>query len=96
MTRSLAPWPVRSACDRGNSAMLVGYRMGGKKIYYFELPRHSEGTLNRWSRLHLQSLALNNPHWARVVGYGSFSLCVIHKEGLSGPIHDYLVQSKHL
>jgi hypothetical protein len=23
------------------------------------------------------------PHWARVVGYGPFSLCVIHKEGLS-------------
>jgi hypothetical protein len=22
-----------------------------------------------------------NPHWARVVGYGLFSLCVIHKEG---------------
>jgi hypothetical protein len=23
-----------------------------------------------------------NPHWSRVVGYGPFSLCVIHKEGL--------------
>jgi hypothetical protein len=23
-----------------------------------------------------------NPHWARVVGYGPFSLCVIPKEGL--------------
>jgi hypothetical protein len=23
-----------------------------------------------------------NPHWARVVGYGQFSLWVIHKEGL--------------
>jgi hypothetical protein len=23
-----------------------------------------------------------NPHWARMVGYGSFSLCVIYKEGL--------------
>jgi hypothetical protein len=23
-----------------------------------------------------------NPHWTRVVGYGPFSLCVIHKEGL--------------
>jgi hypothetical protein len=32
-----------------------------------------------------------NPHWARVVGYGPFSLCVIHKEGLclsSGDIDD--------
>jgi hypothetical protein len=27
------------------------------KIYYFELFRASEGTLCRWSRLHLQSLA---------------------------------------
>jgi hypothetical protein len=24
----------------------------------------------------------SNPHWARVVDYGPFSLCVIHKEGL--------------
>jgi hypothetical protein len=23
-----------------------------------------------------------NSHWARVVGYGPFSLCVIHKDGL--------------
>jgi hypothetical protein len=30
----------------------------------------------------LQSLAPTNPHWARVVGYGPFSLCLIHKEGL--------------
>jgi hypothetical protein len=29
-----------------------------------------------------QSLAGTNPHWARVVGYGLFSLCVIHKEGV--------------
>jgi hypothetical protein len=34
------------------------------------------------SRLHLQSLAPTNPHWARMVDYGPFSLCVIHKEGL--------------
>jgi hypothetical protein len=52
-------------------------------IYYLELLRASEGTLSRWSRLHLQSLAPTNPHWARVMGYGPFSLCVIHKEGLS-------------
>jgi hypothetical protein len=32
-------------------------------------------------RLHLQSLAPTNPHWARVVGYGPFFLCVFHKEG---------------
>jgi hypothetical protein len=52
------------------------------KIYYLELLRASEGTLSRWSRLHLQSLAPTNPHWARVVGYGPFSLWVIHMEGL--------------
>jgi hypothetical protein len=28
------------------------------KIYYLELLRASEGTLSRWSRLHLQSLAI--------------------------------------
>jgi hypothetical protein len=52
------------------------------KIYYLELLRASEGTLSRWSRLHLQSLAPTNPHWVRVVGYGPFFLWVIHKEGL--------------
>jgi hypothetical protein len=25
---------------------------------------------------------VSNPHWVRVVGFGQFSLCVIHKEGL--------------
>jgi hypothetical protein len=44
--------------------------------------RASEGMLSRCSWLHLQSLAPTNPHWARVVGYGPFSLCVILKEGL--------------
>jgi hypothetical protein len=43
------------------------------------LSRASEGTLSRWSQLHLQSLAPTNTHWARVVGYGPFSLCVIYK-----------------
>jgi hypothetical protein len=35
-----------------------------------------------------------NPHWARVVGYGPFSLWVIHKEGLcpsSGDINRLMV-----
>jgi hypothetical protein len=27
-------------------------------------------------------VAPTNPHWARVEGYGPFSVCVIHKEGL--------------
>jgi hypothetical protein len=51
-------------------------------MYYLELLHASEDTLSLWSRLHLQSLGPTNPHWARVVGYGPFSLCVIHKEGL--------------
>jgi hypothetical protein len=61
----------------------VGQSLEGcPKICYFELFRASEGTLSRWSRLHLQSLASTNPHWDYVVGYSPFSLCVIHKEGL--------------
>jgi hypothetical protein len=51
-------------------------------ILFYEVLRASEGTLSRWSRLHLQLLAPTNPHWAHVVGYGPFSLWVIHKEGL--------------
>jgi hypothetical protein len=35
-----------------------------------------------WSWLHLQSLAPTNPHWARIAGYGLFSLCVIYKKSL--------------
>jgi hypothetical protein len=52
------------------------------KNYYLGLFRASEGTLSRWFRLHLQLLAPTILQWARVVGYGPFSLCVIHKEGL--------------
>jgi hypothetical protein len=33
--------------------------------------------------MHLLTLPPTNTHWARMVGYGPFSLCVIHKEGLS-------------
>jgi hypothetical protein len=62
---------------------MVSHGMGDQKPYHLELFRASEGTLSRWSRLHLQSLAPTIPHWARVVGYyGPFSLWVIHKEGL--------------
>jgi hypothetical protein len=41
----------------------------------------------------------NNPHWARVVGYGPFSLCVIHKEGLcpsSGDINRLVMMMSFL
>jgi hypothetical protein len=66
------------------------------KLKIYCLLRASEGTLSRWSRLHLQSLAPTNPHWVRVVGYGPFSLCVIHKEGLcpcSGDINRLMMKS---
>ncbi|CAG9796185.1 unnamed protein product [Diatraea saccharalis] len=56
--------------------------MGDQKNYYLELLRASEGTLSRWSRLHLQSLIPSNPHWASVEGHGPSSL-TIHKKGLS-------------
>jgi hypothetical protein len=38
-----------------------------------------------------------NPHWARVVRYGPFSLCIIHKEGLcpsSGDINRLMMMTK--
>jgi hypothetical protein len=50
-------------------------------MYYLELLLALKDTLSRWSQ-HLQSLTPTNPHWAGVVGYSPFSLCVIHKEGL--------------
>jgi hypothetical protein len=43
----------------------------------------------------LQSFTPTNPHWTRVVGYGPFSLCVIHKEGLcptSGDINRLMMK----
>ncbi|RVE45318.1 hypothetical protein evm_010023 [Chilo suppressalis] len=49
--------------------------MGDQK-FSLELLRASKGTLNRWSHLHLQSLASTNPHWACVgpPGEGEFRL----------------------
>jgi hypothetical protein len=72
---------------------------GWPNPYHLELLRASEGTLSRWSRLHLQSLAPTNPHWARVVGYDPFSLWVIHKKGLcpsSGDINRMMMIYKEL
>jgi hypothetical protein len=66
------------------------------KNYYLELLRASEGTLSRWFQLHFQSLPPTNTHWARVVDYGSFSLCVIHKESLypsSGDINRLMMRA---
>jgi hypothetical protein len=42
-------------------------------------------------------LAPTNPHWARLVGYGPFSLCVIHKESLfpsSGNINRLMMKRR--
>jgi hypothetical protein len=67
-------------------------------MYYPELLRTSKGTLSRWSRLYLQSLAPTNPHWARVEGYGPFSLCLINKEGMcssSGDIDKLMMIFMH-
>jgi hypothetical protein len=58
--------------ERSRKLSNVGQSLHRPKINYLELLRASEGTLSRWSQLHLQSLAPINPHWARV-GYGPFS-----------------------
>jgi hypothetical protein len=57
---------------------------------YVELLRASEGTLSRWSRVHLQSLAPTNPHWACVVGYGPFSLCVILRKACAPAVGSFI------
>jgi cellulose synthase/poly-beta-1,6-N-acetylglucosamine synthase-like glycosyltransferase len=70
----MAPRSVRFGM-RSRNVSNVGQSLDGwPKIYYLELLRASEGTLSRWSRLHLQSLASTNSHWAPVVGYGLFFL----------------------
>ncbi|RVE50430.1 hypothetical protein evm_004967 [Chilo suppressalis] len=53
------------------------------KNIYLEFLRASEGTLSRWSRLHLQSLAPANPHWARVVVWALFPLPSLKRENLT-------------
>jgi hypothetical protein len=81
MRNSIVPQSVHFGV-RSRKLNNVGQSLDGwPKIYYLELLRALEGTLSRWSQ-HLQSLALTNLHWARVEGYGPFSLCVIHKESL--------------
>jgi hypothetical protein len=42
---------------------------------------------------------VSNPHWASVVGYGPFSLCVIHKEGMCwgrGDINRLLIKITYI
>jgi hypothetical protein len=50
------------------------------KIYYLDLLHASECTL----AVGLGCIAVvstHTPHWARVVGYGPFTLCVIQRKG---------------
>jgi hypothetical protein len=91
---SMAPWSVRLGVRSRKLSNVVQSSNGWPKVYYLELLHASKGTLSR--KLHLQSLAPTNPHWARVVGYGPFSLCVIHKQALcpsSGGINRLMIMS---
>jgi hypothetical protein len=77
----MAPRSVRFGM-RSRKLSNVGQSLDGQpKNYYLGLLRASKGTLSRWSRLHLQSLAPTNPHWAHVVMARS-PYYVIHQEGL--------------
>jgi hypothetical protein len=40
-------------------------------------------------KMYFQSLAPTKSQWARVVGYGPFPLCVIHKESLCPSSEDF-------
>jgi hypothetical protein len=76
--------PAVSALRRAVAAIktfatFVGLWMGDQK---FIISSSSVLRKARWSQLNSQSPAPTNPHWARVVDYGLFSLCVICKEGL--------------
>jgi hypothetical protein len=45
------------------------------------------------------AVVTTKPHWARMEGYGPFSLCVIHKEGLcpsSGGINSLMMMTRAL
>jgi hypothetical protein len=77
----MAPQSVRFGERSRKLSNIIGW-VTKNFIYYLKLLRASEGTLSRWFRLHLESIAPTNTHWARVVGYGLFSLCVIYTEGL--------------
>jgi hypothetical protein len=79
----MAPRSVRFDSVLSWKLSNVGQSLDGwPKIYYLELLRALEGPLSCWS-------------WARVMGYGPFFLCVIHKEGLcpsSGDINGLMMQ----
>jgi hypothetical protein len=52
--RSQCAWRAIAEAKQRSQWSVIGWVA---KIYYLELLRASEGTLSRWSRLHLQSLA---------------------------------------
>jgi hypothetical protein len=54
-----------------------------------ELLRASEGTLNDLVPA-VFAVVSTNPHWARVVAYGPFSLFAIHKEDLCPSSRDII------
>jgi hypothetical protein len=64
---SMAPRSVRFGV-RSRKLNNVGQSLDDQNLLS-RVFRALEGTLSRWSRLHLQSLAPTKPHWARVVDY---------------------------
>jgi hypothetical protein len=86
-------------CHQNNAIFILGNAFSKVTFKDLKMLRASEGTLSRWSRLYLQSLAPINQHWACAVGYGPFCLWVIHKEGLcpnSGGINRFMTMMKIL
>jgi hypothetical protein len=57
----MAPWSVRFGVRSRKLGNVVQSLDGWPKMYYLEPHRASEGSLSRWSRLDLQSLATTNP-----------------------------------
>jgi hypothetical protein len=58
----MAPRLVRFGVRSQKLSNVGGSLDGRPKFYNLELLRALEGTLNRWSQMHLQSLAPTNPH----------------------------------
>jgi hypothetical protein len=65
------------------------------KIYYLEFLRASEGTLSRWSRLHLQSF-VSPPSTTCLLTSGRRPVVKTIINILNTYTQEYLVQNKHL
>jgi hypothetical protein len=70
----MAPWSVRFGV-RSWKLSNVSHEMGDQKFIFQAPPCYGRHVMSLVPAA-LQSLAPTNPHWARVVGYGPFSLCV--------------------